>query len=308
MKITRGIENIEFNASTATTLGSYDGLHLGHQDILHTLVDRKNEKAHSLSVVVTFDPHPQEVLRKNDTDIRLLTTIDERLELIAATGIDETIIIKFTKDFSQTSYRDFFNNTLVDKLGTSVMIVGHDHAFGKNREGDITHLQSLSAERGVAVIEVPPHILGDEVISSTKIRRALLEGNIERANQFLGRSYSLSGIVVSGDKLGRTLGFPTANIQVPSNKLIPKDGIYSAKVESSRKWYNAAVSIGTRPTVSVLGDRIIEAAILDFSGDLYGSTLTISLGRFLRDQIKFDSLELLKEQIAKDIQVVKDLS
>ncbi|HYM20602.1 MAG TPA: bifunctional riboflavin kinase/FAD synthetase [Candidatus Kapabacteria bacterium] len=308
MKITHGIEQIKFAKLTATTLGSYDGLHLGHRDILQTLINRKTDSGYSRSVVVTFDPHPQEILRKNNTDIQLLTTIEERLELFASAGIDETVIIAFTKEFSETTYRDFFNNILVDKLGTREMIVGHDHAFGKNREGDIAHLKILAAEREVAVTEVPPHRIANETISSTKIRHYLLGGDIQIANSYLGRKYSLTGVVVSGDKLGRTLGFPTANVKIPANKLIPKDGIYAGIASHQTNDYLAAISIGTRPTVTESPNRIIEAALLDFSGDLYDEQIRLSLSDYLRDQIKFASLEELKGQIEQDIELVKELS
>lgn len=307
MKVTRGIERITTVEKTIATLGSYDGLHLGHQDILHTLVTKRDQDGHSRAVVLTFDPHPQEVLRRNNTTVQLLTTIDERLELLERAGVDETVVIEFSQTFSQTPYADFFKRVIVDGLGTTAMVVGFNHAFGKNREGDIEHLRSLGAQEHVAITEVPPHVVDGVQISSTKVRHALLEGDVHLAGEYLGRPYRLRGTVVSGDKLGRVLGYPTANLELPKNKLVPKDGVYAAVAEVGGQKRTVAVSIGTRPTVADGLDRVVEALILDFTGDLYGAVLELSLIDLVREQAKFPTLEALKEQMVIDVTKVRDL-
>jgi riboflavin kinase/FMN adenylyltransferase len=307
MKITYGMEAASFNPSTVATLGSYDGLHLGHRDILNALLRKKKDEGFDRSLVLTFDPHPQEVLKKNNTSIQLLTTIEERLALIESMGIDETIVIPFSFEFSQTPYTEFFEKSLVGKLGVKAMVVGINHAFGKNREGDIDHLEALAETLSVEIVEVPPHFIDGVHISSTKIRHALLDGNLSIVRSYLGRDYELSGTVVGGDKLGRELGFPTANIQAAPNKLIPKDGVYSGLAMIDKKQYKAAISIGTRPTVTDKADRVIEALLLDFSENIYGRQLTITLSTYLREQIAFSSLEALKKQMKLDVDQVKGL-
>ena len=306
MKVTYGIENADHDPSTIATLGSYDGLHLGHQDILWRLKQQKIERPFNRSLVITFDPHPQEILRKNNSTIQLLSTIDERLRLIAGCGIDETVVIPFSFEFSQTPYAEFFEQTLVNRLGVKAMVVGNNHAFGKNREGDLEHLEQLAQKLQIKITEVPPYVVDDVPISSTKIRHALLDGDIITATKYLGREYELSGTVVAGDKLGRELGFPTANIDSPKNKLIPKDGVYAGSVVTNTGiTYKAAISIGTKPTITDSPERVIEALLLDFTGDLYGSTLTLLFDNYLREQIKFPSLDALKKQIQVDVDQVK---
>lgn len=305
MKITRGIENAEFVTPTIATLGSYDGIHLGHRAILETLIRQKNERGYKRSVVLTFDPHPQEVLKRNNSSVELLTTIDERLRLLSEIGIDETIIIKFSFEFSQTPYSDFFTNTLVKKIGIGAMVVGDNHAFGKNREGDIAHLELLAQSSGVNLIEAPPYLIDGVHISSTKIRHLLEQGNVQQVAEYLGRDYEVSGIVVGGDKLGRSLGYPTANIQTPSNKLIPRDGVYAGKVIVGTDVFIGAISIGSRPTVTDSKERVLEALLLDFAGDLYGTELQVQLRHYLREQIAFPTLEALQSQMGLDVQQIR---
>ena len=307
MIVTRGIENIANATDCVATLGSYDGIHLGHQDILHTLLEKKKAGGFSRSVVLTFDPHPQEVLRKNNTSIHLLTTIDERLELLESFGIDEVVVIAFSREFYQTPYSEFFHSVLVSRLGVKEMVVGNNHAFGKNREGDVAHLRSLATTVGVGVTEVMPRILDGIEISSTKIRHALESGDVATASTYLGRNYELRGTVISGDKLGRTIGYPTANIRVAENKLVPKDGVYAAMVVVDGQEVLGALSIGTRPTVTSGGERVIEVVLLDYENELYGATISIKLISFLREQIAFDSLELLRLQIDSDVLAVRQL-
>lgn len=308
MKVTWGLEGATYLANTATTLGSYDGVHLGHRKIIDHLIAIKKERGCSRSLLVTFHPHPQEVLRRNNTTIQLLTTIGERLELLETTGIDETVIIEFNEEFSKTPYERFFRDTLLGKLGTTSMVVGFNHAFGRNREGDIEHLRKLSAHDHIFVDEVPPFFVGDVSISSTKIRHALLDGDVGKASHFLGRHYSLRGKVFSGDGLGRTLGFPTANLDIPDNKLIPKDGVYAARTVVDGTSYPVAMSIGSRPTVVEHGIREVEAHLIGFSGNLYDRLLSVDVIDYLRPQEKFDSLDTLVAAINADVQQVKHIA
>ncbi len=305
MKVTWGLENATFNPKTATTLGSYDGIHLGHKQILSRLRDRKKELNLERTLLITFHPHPQEVLRKNNTSVELLTTIDERLELIEKEGIDETLVIKFTREFSQTSYLDFFNDTIIKALGTKAMVVGFNHAFGRNREGDADRLKTLAPELGVTIEEVQPVSIDGISLSSSKIRLALKAGDIANANKWLGRPYSFTGNVVHGDALGRTLGYPTANLELDPSKLVPADGVYAATATVNGRHYRSALSIGNKPTTHTDGDRVIEALLIDFEGELYGKNITVECLQYLRPQEKFASLEELKLAIARDLEAVR---
>jgi riboflavin kinase/FMN adenylyltransferase len=308
VKITWGLENASYDPKTITTLGSYDGMHRGHVEILNHLLAKKKELNLDRSLVLTFDPHPQEVLRKNNSNVDLLTTIDERLELLERSGVDETVVIRFSLEFAKTPYNDFFRNILIEQIGTKAMVVGFNHAFGKNREGDIKHLEMLAAVAGIVVEEVPPLIIDDVSISSTKIRSALLEGNLQTANEYLGRPYELSGIVEHGDKIGSTIGFATANLKVPDHKLIPCDGVYAGTASYDGKSYPAAISIGNRPTIESEGDRKVEAYLLDFSGNIYEKDLKLEFLSYLRPQEKFSSLDALARQIEDDVLKVRGVT
>ncbi len=307
MRTTWGLENTSFNPKTLTTLGSYDGVHLGHRKILSRIRQRKHELDLDRSLLITFHPHPQEILRKNGSAVELLTTIHERLELLEKEGIDETLVVQFTREFSQTSYIDFFQNTIVKALGTKAMVVGYNHAFGKNREGDTEHLKKLAPELGVTIEEIEPVYHDGISIGSSKIRLALKAGDMENANAWLGRSYHIRGHVVHGDSLGKQIGFPTANLKVEPEKLIPADGVYAATILLRGKEHPAALSIGTKPTVRDDGERVVEVLILDFEGELYGEKLRVDCLRYLRPQEAFGSMEELKEAIARDVSVIREI-
>ncbi len=307
MKITWGLENAVYNPKTVTTLGSYDGVHLGHKQILARLRERKRELGLDRSLLITFHPHPQEVLRRHGAPVELLTTIEERIELIEKEGIDEMLIIKFTQEFSQTSYLDFFRETIAKQLGTRAMVLGFNHAFGKNREGDAAHLKKIAPEMGILIEEIAPVEKDGISISSSKIRLALKARDIANANAWLGYAYSLTGEVVHGDAVGRGLGFPTANLQIETTKLIPADGVYAARAVYDGKSYPAALSIGTKPTMSDDGERTVEVLLIGFSGDLYGKQMSVECLRFLRPQEKFSSLDELKRAIANDVSVIQSL-
>jgi riboflavin kinase/FMN adenylyltransferase len=303
--VTWGIENIQNVHATLATLGSYDGIHLGHIKIIERLLEIKKESEFSRSLLITFHPHPQEILKRNNTSIKLLTSIEERLELLEKTGIDEVLVIEFSHEFSKITYDHFFRDFLVKQIGIGGMVVGFNHAFGKNREGDIDHLRLLTSGTNILVEEVPPFLVDGISISSTKIRHAIEEGKIEAANSYLGRRYSVSGIVEKGDALGKELGYPTANVSFIDNKLLPADGVYSGFVEFGGRTYSSAISIGTRPTIESNGQKKLEAFILDFDGNLYGKSLKVEFERFLREQVKFESLEELQKQITFDVANVR---
>ncbi len=305
MKITWGLENATHNPKTISTLGSYDGVHIGHKRILARLRERKQELGLERSLLVTFHPHPQEVLRRNGVSIELLTTLEERLELIEKEGIDETLIIKFTPEFSQTSYIDFFRDTLVSTLGTRAMVLGFNHAFGKNREGDAEHLKKLAPEMGILIEEIAPVEKNGISISSSKIRAALKAGDIANASIWLDRPYSFSGSVIHGDAVGRELGFPTANLEIHHLKVIPADGVYAARVTYNGNHYQGALSIGTKPTLMENGKRTVEVVLIGYNENLYGETLTVECLQFLRPQEKFASFDELKHAIAKDVSFIQ---
>jgi riboflavin kinase/FMN adenylyltransferase len=305
LKVTWGLGNASYNPKTITTLGSYDGMHKGHIEILQRLLQKKGELGLDRSLVITFDPHPQEILQRNNSKIALLTTIDERLGMLEKCGIDETLVIRFSVEFAKTSYTNFFQNIIVNALGTKAMVVGFNHAFGKNREGDIEHLEKIASEASVAIEEIPPLIIDGVSISSTKIRHALFEGDIALANKYLGRAYEVSGVVEHGDMLGRKLGFATANLKVPENKLIPCDGVYAGKAIYENNSFPAAISIGNRPTIESGGQRKIEAFILDFEQEIYEKHLTIKFLSYIREQKKFDSYAELTKQMEADVLEVR---
>jgi riboflavin kinase/FMN adenylyltransferase len=308
LKVTWGLENATFSPKTITTLGSYDGVHLGHKQILSRLRQRKHELGMDRSLLITFHPHPQQVLGKNDSSVELLTTIEERLQLIEQEGIDEALVIKFTPEFSQTSYIDFFQDTISQRLGTRAMVVGFNHAFGKNREGDAEHLKKIAPELGIIIEEVPPVEKNGISISSSKIRLAIKAGDMANANEWLGRHYSMEGLVVHGDAIGRDIGFPTANLEIDPAKLIPMDGVYAAHVFHNNKKYQAALSIGKKPTVHEDGERVIEVLLIGFQGDLYGQKLKVDCLKYLRPQKKYSSLEELRLAIETDVSVIRVLA
>jgi len=307
LKVTWGLENAIYNPKTITTLGSYDGVHLGHKQILARLRERKVELALDRSVLLTFHPHPQEVLRKNAGTVELLTPIHERIALLENEGIDEVVVIKFTQEFSQTSYIDFFRDTIAKLLGTRAMVVGFNHAFGKNREGDAEHLKIIAPEMSISIEEVHPVSVNGISISSSKIRTALKGGDIASANQWLGRPYLLEGRVVHGDSVGHELGFPTANLEIDFTKLLPSDGVYAAQAVINGKKFKAALSIGTKPTMRDGGDRVVEALLIDFDGDLYDQQLKVECLRYLRSQEKFGSMNELKNAMAQDVSVIMEI-
>lgn len=296
-----------FNLSKSViTIGTFDGIHIGHSAILDELCYYSKEKQ-SNSVVITFNPHPRAVINKN-YNIKILTTFEEKQDILYKYNIDYLYVINFTKEFSKTTYKDFINKTIINKLGAVYIVVGYDHKFGKDRDGDISKLMEIVNQNSIGISVIGSKDIDGEIVSSTKIRNAINSGKIELANKMLGRNYSLSGIVVEGAKRGRTLGFPTANISVDdSNKMVPQNGVYFVEVIFNNKNYFGVLNIGLRPTFNNSKEPITEVHILDFNENIYGKKLTIRFYNRLRNEIKFESKEKLEKQIKEDIIIAKSL-
>jgi riboflavin kinase/FMN adenylyltransferase len=283
------------------TIGTFDGVHLGHRKI----IARLNELARKIngeSVIFTFDPHPRKVIAPEETNLRLLTTLDEKIELFEQSGIDHLIIYPFTPEFAQLTYSEFVEQVLVDQIHTHYLVVGYDHKFGKNRQGDFEFLKNCADRLGFHIEKLDVLLMNESNVSSTKIREAIQHGDFESANAFLGYSFSLHGTVVEGQKLGRKIQFPTANIEASDpDKIIPGYGVYMVKVKIHGKTHSGMLNIGSRPTVNHNADhRSVEVNIFDFNEDIYGKHLEVIFYRKLRDEQKFASIEELKKQLGKD--------
>jgi len=283
---------------TIVTLGTFDGVHIGHQKILEKLI--QNAKEYNCeSLILTFFPHPRMVLQEG-SDIKLLNTIDERSILLDKLGLENLIIHPFDKEFSKLSAEEFVKTILVDTFNIQKIIIGHDHRFGRNRTANIDDLILYGEKFGFEVEQISAQEINEVSISSTKIRNAILDGNMALANEYLGYDYSLSGIVSKGKQLGRTIGFPTANIKIPEEyKLIPKNGVYIVKSILNQITVFGIINIGVNPTVN--GENLsIEVYFLDFDADLYDEKITVSVLDRIRDEQKFESVALLKLQLEKD--------
>lgn len=299
MKIYHGVEDFVRLDYAVVTSGTFDGVHLGHQKILSRLREIALQERGE-SVVITFWPHPRLVLHPEDTTLQLLNTFEEKAELLKKQGINHLIRIPFTKEFSQLSSQDFIDRLLVNTIGTRKLVIGYDHHFGKNREGSFEQLKLNGPKFGFQVEEIPRQDVDHIGVSSTRIRQALESGDIDTATHFLGTNYSITGRVVIGDKLGRVLGYPTANIEIENkNKLIPADGIYAVTVKHEHALYRGMLYIGIRPTINGV-KRNIEVNIFDFTKEIYGESLTIYFHSLIREDKKFNDLEELKVQLHQD--------
>lgn len=303
MNIFNKIQDFKSNSPTTVTLGTFDGVHLGHKKIIERMTQHSPEKHQSL--VLTFFPHPRMVLQEK-SDIKLLNTIQEKADLLEKAGLQNLIIHPFDQSFSQLSAEEFVKTILVDQFNVGKIIIGHDHRFGKNRSADIHDLIAFGQKYHFDVEQISAEEIDEVSISSTKIRNALYDGNIHLANEYLGYNYFLTGIVVKGKQLGRTIGFPTANLKIEEEyKLIPQNGVYVVKSTIDQKEVFGMMNIGTNPTVG--GQfQTIETNFLDFSGDLYGKELKIELLYRIRSEEKFTSIEALKQQISKDKMKTQD--
>jgi riboflavin kinase / FMN adenylyltransferase len=300
MKIYRNIDEIQRSDSTVITIGTFDGVHRAHKEILKKVLELAREKK-SRSLIITFDPHPQEVLKNKTPEIKLLCSTEEKLKLFEQEGIDCVWLVKFTEEFSKTNAREFYEKMIYSKIGISDLVIGYDHVFGRNREGDFNTLVELSKEYNFNIYRVEEIDINGIKVSSTKIRHFLQEGDIEFANALLGYKYSLEGFVTEGDKVGRQLGFPTANIQpLKENKVIPGDGVYVSQAEYNGKVYNGMLYIGYRPTLTEGMKRAIEINLFDFDSDIYGEKLIITFIKRLRSEMMFGSKEDLINQIKED--------
>lgn len=292
MKVYRSIESFEAGAHTVATIGTFDGVHVGHRVILDRLI-KEAQAANGESVLISFHPHPRLVLFPDHNPLRLLQTLDEKIEHLSQTGLDKLLIIPFTKAFSRLPSKAFIKDILVGVIKTKKIIIGYDHHFGKNRTGSIDELRSLSEKYHYEVEEISAKAIDEANVSSTKIRRALQNADLATANKFLAYSYSLAGQVVHGQKQGRELGYPTANIMLDEpRKLIPADGIYLVKVQVRGKEYYGLMSIGKKPTMGEF-ERTLEVNILDFAADIYGEKIRVFFIEYIRAEKKFDSLQAL---------------
>mgnify|MGYP006166182719 CR=1 FL=1 len=297
LKTYNSIFHFSSNKKTLITLGTFDGVHIGHQSILKKLVNDKEKELES--VVLTFFPHPRMVLKQDDS-IKLLNTIDEKAELLENSGIDHLIVHPFDTTFSNLTAEEFVKDILVDKLNVQKIIIGHDHRFGKNRTADIHDLIAFGEKYNFEVEQISAKEIDEISISSTKIRKALLNGNIKLANQYLGHSYSIFGQVIDGKKIGRTIGFPTANIKIEeSYKLLPKNGVYIVSSSIKDQLFYGMMNIGNNPTIGE-NDQSIEVHFFNLNEEIYNQKIKIVFLEYIRDEKKFNSIGELQSQLEND--------
>lgn len=301
MKVHRDIDNLPVFLNAVVTIGTFDGVHMGHRQIL----DKLKEEAIAINgetVIITFHPHPRKVISSTILGIRLINTLDERLQLLEQHGIDHVVIVPFTDAFANQPAEDYVKNFLVNRFHPHTVIIGYDHRFGRDRLGDYKLLEKKAIEYNYHLKEIPKHILDNISISSTNIREAILHNDTETANLLLGYEFFFSGVVVHGDKIGRTLGYPTANLKVQDEeKITPGNGIYAvyASLPGNNKRLKGMMSIGFRPTVDGRR-RVIEVNLFDFSEEIYDQVLTVYVKKYLRKEVKFEGLEALVRQIDQD--------
>ena len=302
MKVYRNIIETRNIPNAVVTIGTFDGVHLGHQAIFNKMKSLAQEIGGE-TVVVTFEPHPRQVLNIESSNLRFLCTPEEKLQKFEEFGIDNVVIINFTKEFSRTPSDVFIKDYIIDNIKPAYIVVGYDHHFGKNRMGDFDLLNEMMKQYNFKVERIEAQDVENIAVSSTKIRNALATGNVKAANRLLGYTYSITAEVVVGNKIGRTLGFPTANLELPREyMLINNRGVYACLVDYDGKTYKAMANIGHRPTI---GDRsednpLIEVNLFDFDGDLYGKQIHVRFIDSIRDEEKFKGLEALKTQLAQD--------
>lgn len=299
MRIFDDVSGIPKVENTVLTLGTFDGIHLGHKKIIDKLKKRA-ATVKGRSLLITFNPHPRKIINTGN-GIKLITTNDEKIKLISELGVENLLLINFTKEFSQLTSEEFIKNYVIDKIGLKEIVIGYDHHFGKGRSGDVNTLRKLAVHYDFDVTMVEALKVNNENVNSTAIRKALQEGNIKKVNQFLGRKYSFNGLVVEGDKRGRTLGFPTANIDInDQDKLLPCFGIYAVNIFVDGQKYNGLMSIGIRPTFFSEGSMVVEVYIYDFNMEIYGSEVTVEVVDWIRGEEKFSSADDLVDQMQRD--------
>jgi len=303
MNVVHGIENYNASSKSILTIGTFDGVHIGHQKIIKSLVEKARKKNLQANVL-TFFPHPRMILQK-EANIKLIDTLAEKESLLRSLGVDNLIIHPFSKEFSRLSAIEFTRDILVNYLDIAALMIGYDHRFGKNREATVTDLISYGRTYNFEVTIIPAQDISSITVSSTKIRNAIKDSDFEKVQQFLARPYELNATVTQGDEVGRTLGFPTANLYIKEPyKLLPPRGVFLVKIQFQEKHYSGMMNIGNRPTIK--GDhQTIEVHLFDFNQNIYGQKLKVSLLKKIRDEKKFDSLEALKIQLAKDQEICK---
>src|SRR5947209_10022986 len=297
MRLFHGTDNAEIARPTVLTLGVFDGLHLGHQLIMSTVVERARV-CHAVPTVITFDPHPRAVLHPESAP-PLLQTFDQKVEAFDVLGIEQTIVIRFTKTFAQIEAENFLRDVVRDRLQAVEVYLGRGFAFGRNREGNIELLRKVSEQLGFRAEEVPEVRLRGQRISSSRIRELLVKGRVNLARRMLGRPYGVEGRVVRGAERGRTIGFPTANLR-PANRVVPCGGVYVTATLIDGAWRRSITNVGTRPTFESAGEASVETFVMDWGGDLYGDVVRVRFLHRLRDERRFASVEELKRQIVAD--------
>ena len=321
MQVYRNTDAIPFLRNAVVTIGTFDGVHTGHKKIIAQLKDEAKQVA-GQTVLITFHPHPRKVLAQASTEkkpIQLINTLDEKIELLAGQGVDHLVIVPFTKEFSNQSADEYINDFLIGKFHPHTVIIGYDHRFGHDRKGDYRLLEDYAARLEFFLKEIPEHVINSITVSSTRIREAIRSGDIATANELLGYDFFFSGEIIDGNKLGRELGYPTANLAVDEEeKLVPGNGIYAVEAELfdpklvkmqadiAKKRLKGMMSIGIRPTI---GDnkRMIEVNLFDFDEEIYGKTLRVYVKAYMRSEIKFNGLEALKEQLARDEVIAREI-
>ena len=304
MKVYTDIHSLPKFTKAVITTGSFDGVHIGHSKIISQLINEA-QRISGTPVLITFYPHPKQIVQIKDKPLFVLNTPEEKYELLKKMGIEHIVVVPFDKEFSELTAKNYIEDFLVKNFHPSLIIVGYDHRFGNNREGDFDLLKNEGLHNNYKVIEIPEHILKDITISSTKIRTALLSGDIDTAAAYLGYNYFFSGIVSEGNKLGRTIGYPTANLTITNeNKLLPADGVYAVDVAIYKTIFKGMMNIGNRPTVNGK-NKTIEVNIFEFNEDIYGKEIKITLKKFLRNEVKFEGLDALKIQLKIDEEQAK---
>lgn len=298
MEVHRSIDNLPRLRNAIVTIGTFDGVHLGHQKIIDALLEEAKKVAGE-SVLITFDPHPRKIVNPS-LNLQLINTLEEKTALLGQKGLDHLVVVPFTSQFSGQSPEAYIEDFLIARFHPHTIIIGYDHHFGKDRKGNYRLLEEKEPVYGYRLLEIPKHVLDEIGISSTQIRKALLQSDAETANRLLGYHFFFEGMVVKGDQLGRQLGYPTANLEyTDKDKTRIGEGVYAVYVTVEGVWKKGMLSVGKRPTLNDTVEKV-EVNIFDFDGDLYGKKLTVAVKKFLRPQEKYDTLEALKAQIDQD--------
>ena len=302
MQVHSNLEKLPVFTHAVVTIGTFDGVHSGHRQIISQL-KKEAERAGGETVIITFHPHPRNIVNTGAHPVKILTTLDEKIELLRKEQINHLVVVPFNENFADQSPEHYIREFLYEKFHPHRIIIGYDHKFGKGRTGNYKLLEAFALELGFRVVEIPEHVIDEVTISSTRIRQAIVSQDIETANHFLGHDYFFEGLVVKGDRLGRTLGYPTANLVIQDeDKLVPANGIYAVEVELKDEpgKMKGMMSVGVRPTINDNNMRSLEVNIFDFDRDIYGKSLRVYLKHFIRQEEKFDSIRGLIEKIDED--------